>query len=32
MSNDTWHGQGDATWHPKGVTLGKSHVVHLNEP
>ena len=22
---------GDATWHPKRVTLGKSHVVHLKE-
>ena len=22
---------GDATWHPKNVTLGKIHMVHLNE-
>ena len=31
MSNDTWSDQGDAIWNPKGVTHGKSHVVHLNE-
>ena len=29
MSCDTWNDHVDATWHPKGVTHGKSHVVHL---
>ena len=29
MSDDTWCDLGDATWHPKGVTHGKSHVKHL---
>ena len=31
MSSDTWHGHVDATWNPKGVTHGMSHVVHLCE-
>ena len=26
---DTWHDHVDVTWHPKGVTHGKIHVVHL---
>ena len=30
MSDNTWHGLRDATWHPKRVTHGKIHVVHLN--
>ena len=30
MSDDTWCDLVDATWHPEGVTHGKSHVVHLN--
>ena len=29
MSSNTWHDHGEATWHHKGVTQGKSHVVHL---
>ena len=29
MSDDTWCDLGDAAWYPKGVTHGKSHVVHL---
>ena len=31
MSGDTWHDHVDATWHPRGVTRGMSHVVHLCE-
>ena len=31
MSDDTWHEHVDATWHPRGVTHGMSHVVHLCE-
>ena len=31
MSDDTWHDRVDATWHPRGVTHGMSHVVHLCE-
>ena len=31
MSGDTWYDHVDATWHPKGVTHGMSHVVHLYE-
>ena len=31
MSGDTWHEHVDATWHPRGVTHGMSHVVHLCE-
>ena len=26
---DTWHDHVDATWHPKGVTHGKIHVMPL---
>ena len=29
VSGDTWHGHVDATWHPRGMTHGMSHVVHL---
>ena len=31
MSGDTWHDQLEATCHPRGVTHGMSHVVHLCE-
>ena len=31
MSSDTWHDHVDATWHPRGVTHGISHVVHFCE-
>ena len=31
MSVDTWHDHANATWHPRGVTYGMSHVVHLYE-
>ena len=31
MLSDTWHDHVDATWHPRGVTHGMSHVVHLCE-
>ena len=31
MSGDTWHDHVDATWNPRGVTHGMSHVVHLCE-
>ena len=31
MLGDTWHEHVDATWHPRGVTHGISHVVHLCE-
>ena len=31
MLGDTWHEHVDATWHPRGVTHGMSHVVHLCE-
>ena len=31
MSGDTWYDHVDATWHPRGVTHGMSHVVHLCE-
>ena len=29
MSDDIWCNLRDSMWHPKGVTHGKSHVVHL---
>ena len=29
MLGDIWHEHVDATWHPKGVTHGMSHVVKL---
>ena len=31
MSGDTWHDHVDATWNPRGVTYGMSHVVYLCE-
>ena len=31
VSGDTWHDHVDATWHPKEVTHGMIHVVHLCE-
>ena len=31
MLGDTWHDDVDATWNPRGVTHGMSHVVHLCE-
>ena len=31
MPSDTWHEHVDATWHPRVVTHGMSHVVHLCE-
>ena len=31
MSGDIWHDHVDATWHPRGVTHGMSHEVHLCE-
>ena len=31
MSDDTWHDHVDATLHPRGVTHGMIHVVHLCE-
>ena len=31
MSSDTWHDHVDATWHPRGVTHGMIHMVHLCE-
>ena len=31
MSGDKWHDHVDATLHPRGVTHGMSHVVHLCE-
>ena len=31
MSGDIWHDHVDATWYPKRVTHGMSHVVHLYE-
>ena len=31
MSGDTWHEHVDATGHPRGVTHGMIHVVHLCE-
>ena len=31
MSGDTWHDYVDVTWHPRGVTHGMIHVVHLCE-
>ena len=30
-SGDTWRDHVDTTWHPRGVTHGMSHVVHLCE-
>ena len=29
MSGDKWHDHVDATWHPRGLTHGKRHVVHF---
>ena len=29
MSGDIWHNHVDVTWHPMGVTHGKSLMVHL---
>ena len=31
MSGDRWHDHVDATWNPRRVTHGMSHVVHLCE-
>ena len=31
VSGNIWHDHVDATWHPRGVTHGMSHVVHLCE-
>ena len=31
MSGDTWHDHVDASWNPRGVAHGMSHVVHLCE-
>ena len=31
MSGDTCHNHVDATWNPRGVTHGMSHVMHLCE-
>ena len=31
MLGDTWYDHVDATWHPRGVTHGMSHMVHLCE-